>query len=53
VSMSVACLNVPAPPPPSSPPTAPGELALRSPFLFQQLPGASQQPTALFDSVHL
>lgn len=47
---------VPAPAPPRVPPPvtpwAAGKLALRSPFPLQQLPRASQQPLALFDSVH-
>lgn len=51
VPVSVVC--VPAPPPAPFP-FSPGscELALRSPFPLQRLPGASQQPAALFDSVH-
>lgn len=53
VSVSVACACATAPPlDPLAFPWVAAELAHRSPFPLQQLPGASQQPAGLFDSVH-
>lgn len=54
VSVSVwpVCVYLPPLWLPSCSPQAAGELALRSSFLLQWLPRASQQPAALFDFVY-